>query len=50
LQREIEREKGKMGLLINRVERREIKPGDHIYTYRTAFTYSHHGLCVCVFL
>lgn len=33
-----------MGLLTNRVERNEIKLGDHIYTYRAVFTYSHHGL------
>jgi hypothetical protein len=26
------------------VERSEIKPGDHIYTYRAVFTYSHHGI------
>lgn len=32
-----------MGLLSNRVERSEIKPGDHIYTYRAVFAYSHHG-------
>lgn len=32
-----------MGLLTNRVERSEIKPGDHIYTYRAVFAYSHHG-------
>ncbi|KAG8488875.1 hypothetical protein CXB51_016914 [Gossypium anomalum] len=35
-----------MGLLINRVERSEIKPGDHIYTYKAIFTYSHHGIFV----
>lgn len=35
-----------MGLLTNRVERSEIKPGDHIYTYRAVFTYSHHGIFV----
>ncbi|GLU00847.1 hypothetical protein SLE2022_181850 [Rubroshorea leprosula] len=35
-----------MGLLTNRVERDEIKPGDHIYTYRAVFTYSHHGIFV----
>ncbi|OWM66599.1 uncharacterized protein LOC116201728 [Punica granatum] len=35
-----------MGLLSNRVERSEIKPGDHIYTYRAVFTYSHHGIYV----
>ncbi|RRT53666.1 hypothetical protein B296_00032222 [Ensete ventricosum] len=32
-----------MGLLSNRVERREIKAGDHIYSWRAAYTYSHHG-------
>ncbi|XP_016538277.2 protein LEAD-SENSITIVE 1 isoform X1 [Capsicum annuum] len=36
----------KMGLLTNRVERSEIKPGDHIYTYRAVFAYSHHGIFV----
>ncbi|KAJ9171539.1 hypothetical protein P3X46_014895 [Hevea brasiliensis] len=35
-----------MGLLTHRVERNEIKPGDHIYTYRAVFTYSHHGIFV----
>ncbi|GMI75940.1 hypothetical protein like AT1G01225 [Hibiscus trionum] len=35
-----------MGLLTNRVERNEIKLGDHIYTYRAVFTYSHHGIFV----
>ncbi|KAJ8900630.1 hypothetical protein K2173_025407 [Erythroxylum novogranatense] len=35
-----------MGLLTNRAERSEIKPGDHIYTYRAVFTYSHHGIFV----
>ncbi|KAI9093918.1 hypothetical protein K1719_026916 [Acacia pycnantha] len=35
-----------MGLLSHRVERNEIKPGDHIYTYRAIFTYSHHGIFV----
>lgn len=33
-----------MGLLSHRIERSEMKPGDHIYTYRAIFTYSHHGL------
>ncbi|KAJ6320176.1 hypothetical protein OIU78_015543 [Salix suchowensis] len=33
-----------MGFLSHRVERSEIKPGDHIYTYRAVFTYSHHGI------
>ncbi|XP_075519088.1 protein LEAD-SENSITIVE 1 [Primulina tabacum] len=35
-----------MGLLTNRVKRSEIKPGDHIYTYRAVFAYSHHGIYV----
>ncbi|KAK7332724.1 hypothetical protein VNO80_29479 [Phaseolus coccineus] len=35
-----------MGMISNRVERHEIKPGDHIYTYRAVFTYSHHGIFV----
>ncbi|KAL8494866.1 hypothetical protein ACS0TY_019148 [Phlomoides rotata] len=38
--------KNRMGLLTNRVERSEIKPGDHIYTYRAIFAYSHHGIFV----
>ncbi|XP_076920263.1 protein LEAD-SENSITIVE 1-like [Bidens hawaiensis] len=35
-----------MGLLSNRVNRSEIKAGDHIYTYRAVFAYSHHGIFV----
>ncbi|KAL7591924.1 hypothetical protein Lser_V15G31466 [Lactuca serriola] len=35
-----------MGLLSNRVEKSEIKAGDHIYTYRAVFAYSHHGIFV----
>uniref|UniRef100_A0A0E0QM11 LRAT domain-containing protein n=1 Tax=Oryza rufipogon TaxID=4529 RepID=A0A0E0QM11_ORYRU len=35
-----------MGLLSHRVERSEMKPGDHIYTWRAAYTYSHHGIYV----
>ncbi|KAL3517317.1 hypothetical protein ACH5RR_024219 [Cinchona calisaya] len=35
-----------MGLLTNRVERSEIRAGDHIYTYRAVFAYSHHGIFV----
>ncbi|XP_010522903.1 PREDICTED: uncharacterized protein LOC104801360 [Tarenaya hassleriana] len=33
-----------MGLLTNKVEREKLKPGDHIYTYRAVFAYSHHGI------
>jgi len=32
-----------MGLLSHRVELSEIKPGDHIYTWRAVYAYSHHG-------
>lgn len=39
-----QREREQMGLLTNRVERNEIKAGDHIYTYRAVFAYSHHGI------
>ncbi|KAJ6839137.1 uncharacterized protein M6B38_316690 [Iris pallida] len=35
-----------MGLLSNRVERSQIKAGDHIYTWRAVYTYSHHGIYV----
>nr|AAM64633.1 unknown [Arabidopsis thaliana] len=35
-----------MGLLTNKIEREELKPGDHIYTYRAIFAYSHHGIFV----
>ncbi|KAI3756317.1 hypothetical protein L1987_56137 [Smallanthus sonchifolius] len=35
-----------MGYLSHRVNPDQLKPGDHIYTWRTAFTYSHHGIYV----
>ncbi|KAI7753426.1 hypothetical protein M8C21_022813 [Ambrosia artemisiifolia] len=35
-----------MGYLSHRVDQDEVKAGDHIYTWRTAFTYSHHGIYV----
>ncbi|KAJ4876672.1 NC domain-containing protein-related [Raphanus sativus] len=35
-----------MSLITNKVERAELKPGDHIYTYRAVFAYSHHGVFV----
>ncbi|CAD6264968.1 unnamed protein product [Miscanthus lutarioriparius] len=35
-----------MGLLSHRMERSEMKPGDHIYTWRAGYTYSHHGIYV----
>ncbi|XP_023750228.1 protein LEAD-SENSITIVE 1 [Lactuca sativa] len=33
-----------MGLLSNRLDRGSLKPGDHIYSWRTAYIYAHHGI------
>ncbi|XVE72034.1 hypothetical protein DITRI_Ditri11bG0006300 [Diplodiscus trichospermus] len=35
-----------MGVLSNRVSREELKPGDHIYSWRHAYIYAHHGIHV----
>ncbi|KAH9617218.1 hypothetical protein KSS87_017504 [Heliosperma pusillum] len=35
-----------MGLVSHRVKKEDIRPGDHIYTWRALFTYSHHGIYV----
>lgn len=35
-----------MGLLSNRVTKESLKPGDHIYSWRTAYIYAHHGIYV----
>ncbi|KAL8468616.1 hypothetical protein ACS0TY_031710 [Phlomoides rotata] len=35
-----------MGFVSQRVERSDLEAGDHIYTYRVGFTYSHHGIYV----
>ncbi|KAL3812932.1 hypothetical protein ACJIZ3_014200 [Penstemon smallii] len=35
-----------MGLLSHRVERSDIVAGDHIYSWRTSYAYSHHGIYV----
>lgn len=35
-----------MGLLSNRVRRDSLKPGDHIYSWRSAYIYAHHGIYV----
>ncbi|KAG9452661.1 hypothetical protein H6P81_005565 [Aristolochia fimbriata] len=35
-----------MGFLSNKVERDQIKGGDHIYSWRAIYTYSHHGIYV----
>ncbi|KAK2640413.1 hypothetical protein Ddye_028208 [Dipteronia dyeriana] len=35
-----------MGLLSNKIDRQELKPGDHIYCWRLAFIYAHHGIYI----
>ncbi|XP_077234480.1 protein LEAD-SENSITIVE 1-like [Tasmannia lanceolata] len=35
-----------MGVFFNRVEKSQIKAGDHIYSWRAIYTYSHHGIYV----
>ncbi|XP_038987594.1 uncharacterized protein LOC103704399 [Phoenix dactylifera] len=35
-----------MGLLSNRIGKESLKPGDHIYSWRTAYVYAHHGIYV----
>lgn len=35
-----------MGLLSNRITRESLKAGDHIYSWRTAYIYAHHGIYV----
>ncbi|CAI0548335.1 unnamed protein product [Linum tenue] len=33
-----------MGVLSNKVQREDLKPGDHIYSWRHGYVYSHHGI------
>ncbi|CAH2066014.1 unnamed protein product [Thlaspi arvense] len=35
-----------MGILSNKISRDEVRPGDHIYSWRTTYTYAHHGIYV----
>ncbi|XP_010485589.1 PREDICTED: uncharacterized protein LOC104763885 [Camelina sativa] len=35
-----------MGFLSNKIPRDEVKPGDHIYSWRQAYVYAHHGIYV----
>ncbi|XP_048328334.1 protein LEAD-SENSITIVE 1-like [Ziziphus jujuba] len=30
-------------LLSNKIQKEQLKPGDHIYTWKRAYTYAHHG-------
>uniref|UniRef100_A0A1J3H9Q5 LRAT domain-containing protein n=1 Tax=Noccaea caerulescens TaxID=107243 RepID=A0A1J3H9Q5_NOCCA len=34
----------KIGLLSNNISRDDLKPGDHIYSWRNAYIYAHHGI------
>ncbi|GMJ02944.1 hypothetical protein like AT3G02700 [Hibiscus trionum] len=33
-----------MGVFSNKISREELKPGDHIYSWRYAYIYAHHGI------
>ncbi|CAM6089490.1 unnamed protein product [Calypogeia fissa] len=35
-----------MGILSNRIQKEDLKHGDHIYSWRSAYTYAHHGVYV----
>ncbi|KDP20041.1 hypothetical protein JCGZ_05810 [Jatropha curcas] len=35
-----------MGLLSNKIGRDELKPGDHVYSWRLVYVYAHHGIYV----
>ncbi|KAF3433990.1 hypothetical protein FNV43_RR25093 [Rhamnella rubrinervis] len=35
-----------MGLMSNEIRREQLNPGDHIYTWRLSYSYSHHGIYV----
>ena len=38
--------KQRTGLLFHNVSKAELKPGDHIYAYRAAGLYAHHGIYI----
>ncbi|XP_027335048.1 uncharacterized protein LOC113849374 [Abrus precatorius] len=35
-----------MGVLSNKFDRKQLNPGDHIYSWRQAYIYAHHGIYV----
>lgn len=41
--------RGMVGVLSNRVDRDDLKAGDHIYTWRAAYIYAHHGTPLLLF-
>ncbi|AED92280.1 putative LRAT-like domain-containing protein [Arabidopsis thaliana] len=36
----------KIGFISNQISRDKLKPGDHIYSWRNAYIYSHHGIYI----
>ncbi|KAL0784578.1 hypothetical protein Bca101_000825 [Brassica carinata] len=36
----------KIGLFSNKISKDDLKPGDHIYSWRNAYIYSHHGIYI----
>lgn len=36
--------KDRVGVLSHAIARQALKPGDHVYVYRSLFTYAHHGI------
>ncbi|XP_019860121.1 PREDICTED: uncharacterized protein LOC109588389, partial [Amphimedon queenslandica] len=36
----------RVGYFSNAIEKKDLKPGDHIYTHRTLFLHSHHGIYI----
>ncbi|KAK7305602.1 hypothetical protein VNO77_43508 [Canavalia gladiata] len=35
-----------MGVLSNKIDRKQLNPGDHIYSWRQAYIYAHHGIYI----
>jgi len=35
-----------MGFLFNKVDRSDLRAGDHVYSWRAGYTYAHHGIYV----
>uniref|UniRef100_A0A0C9S8B9 TSA: Wollemia nobilis Ref_Wollemi_Transcript_5079_1226 transcribed RNA sequence n=1 Tax=Wollemia nobilis TaxID=56998 RepID=A0A0C9S8B9_9CONI len=35
-----------MGLFSNKISREDVRPGDHVYSWRTAYSYAHHGIYI----
>lgn len=33
-----------MGVFSNKIDHEQLNPGDHIYSWRQAYIYAHHGI------